>query len=64
MAKIIYTNMSELAVRGLERLAADRKLKVIAAPSGGFTVITEGRGADDAARAAAARRERMTASLG
>jgi hypothetical protein len=57
-SKRVYTHMSELAVRGLERLAADRKVKVIASPSGGFTAITEGRKSAASARAVE-RRERL-----
>lgn len=60
-AKRVYTHMSEMAVRGLERLASDRKVKVLASPAGGFTAITEGRKSDRSARAVQ-RRERSVAA--
>jgi hypothetical protein len=41
----VYTNMSGLAVRGLQRLARDRDIFVRESPKdrGGYTVITTGR---------------------
>ncbi len=48
--KRIYTHMSERAVRGLERLSGGRKIHVRASPSGGYTVVTEGRKFPDSAR--------------
>lgn len=60
VAKRVYTHMSELAVRGLERLATDRKVKIIASPAGGFTAITEGRKSAGSTRVIE-RRERAAA---
>ena len=38
----VYTRMSGLAVKGLQRLVRDRQIYVRDEVSGGFTVITKG----------------------
>jgi hypothetical protein len=50
MSKVIYTHMSERAVRGLERLAQGRQVKVYASPTGGFTAVVKGKASDQSAR--------------